>query len=267
MTFDLEKYVPAEVLSGKQRHTYPIQIIRTDDRLVLEYTTTVHNGAGPVGRRIYSHVLPRRISATPESFGIIGLLQGEMSKTVRRSLTFANSEASIMKRVLDWFEHEGLLDRHRWHWYIKLNVPDASYHAGDLLENLTEYWCNQTGIERGMRNPTPLSYVPDSTRRELLNRGTLMIEGGGPLLIQTVQNFVREVTRVVANYPEDALAGYMRGVIAADGCINYRLASHHRRVFICAVKAEERASYRRALEALGVGSSSEREYQVGHHLW
>jgi hypothetical protein len=45
---------------------------------------------------------------------------------------------------------------------------------------------------------------------------------------------------------------YMRGIIAAESCVNYSLRGSQRRVLITGVKKEERDIFRLSLEQLGI---------------
>jgi response regulator RpfG family c-di-GMP phosphodiesterase len=60
------------------------------------------------------------------------------------------------------------------------------------------------------------------------------------------------MTFTMPNRSREEIIAFMRGIIAAEACINYRLSSGHRRVFITATNDDERAIFSRCLNKLGV---------------
>ena len=108
---DVKNHVPAMIRSTKKRdgtyREFPATLIEESDAYRVEYETPVSNQfAKDCGTKTISRTLPKSISKSVRTYEILGFLQGEMSKTHRGPLTFCNSELSLMRKSLEWFEEE-----------------------------------------------------------------------------------------------------------------------------------------------------------------
>ena len=123
-TVDLRLFIPAEICSGRSGNVYTLTVLDLDNCYRVMYSRPSSNQTGRiVGQRTHQHTLPKALTLDKLTFEVLGLLQGEMSKTVRSALTFANSEPVLINLVLEWFVRESLASPSDWSWYIKLNLP------------------------------------------------------------------------------------------------------------------------------------------------
>lgn len=256
---DVKDHIPAMIRSTKRTkgiyRKFPAVVTDTPTGYRVEYDTLVSNQfAKDCGVRRISRAVPKNITKSVATFEVLGFLQGEMSKTHRGPLTFCNSEPSLMRKALSWFAEEFDVSRDKWSWYIKMNIA----HPGkkcvlQMQSELIEHWL-LTGVVYEKRFPTTLSFIGDSAREVPANDGTLIVERRGPVFVQTFQLLVNNVFSNLHNEQEKLIVAFLRGLLAAEACINFRLACCHRRVFVCAAQAKERAQIQQCLTRIGVQS-------------
>lgn len=257
---DTRTVIPSMIRSTKKNdgvfRKYPVTLQEEDAFYAVTYSVPVHNHTGNTGKtRNFTYTLPKQIFLTEEAFEVFGILQGEMSKTHRGPLTICNSEPSMMKKVLRWFEGCASFPVSSWKWYIRMNIPPVSKDCGDqLTSELVEFWMNQCNISYQQRYPKTITYTPKSRNLVATNEGSLIIETRGTIFVQFVQSLIYHISQSIGNYDRDLISAYMRGIIAAEGCINYKLQTGHRRVFISASKQKERDIFIACLEKLGIES-------------
>ncbi len=254
-TIDMKQFIPDRFNSGILGTTYPAEIEEEASSYRVRYWRNVSNHTKRiVGKRKLEDTLPKTLKLDNRTFEVLGLLQGEMSKTNRGPITFCNSRPELMNLVLLWFAEEMGIPVERWHWYIKLNLPEPKNQELKTLlkEELVEHWMRQSPIGFEMGFPTKLSFIKNSKNRIAKNNGTLIIERRAPIFVQTLQKLVKDTTFSMPERSREEIIAYMRGIIAAEACINYRISSYHRRVFITATDDEERAIFTRCLNKLGI---------------
>ncbi|MFH1400004.1 MAG: hypothetical protein ABIH41_00650 [Nanoarchaeota archaeon] len=253
-TLDLRQFIPNPIVSGMKGNTYRTNIQSINRTYSVTYLTNVSNWAGSnVGKRRRIGSVPKEIQLNSETFEVLGLLQGEMSKTQRGPITFCNCQPTIMEQVLNWFDEEFKIASKEWHWYIKLNIPKQKDELNQVLkEELIDYWMTNTSVVYEKRFPTTLSFVNQTQNQIPKNNGTLIIERRDPVFVQTLQKLVNEVTFSMPHRSIVEIKSYMRGIIAAESCINFRPECHHRRVFITAVDDQERNIFMRCLDKLDI---------------
>ena len=254
MKIDMASFIPERIHSGYLGNTYPVTVEKDDDTCIVTYDRIVSNHTGGTWWRTHRSQLPEGFQLNKYAFESIGLLQGEMSKTLQRPFTFANSDVTVMNTVLDFFERAFCISRKEWRWYIRVNLP-PSEETKTLKSHLTEHWIKACGLSREKQYPVGVSFCNNVQNKELVNNGTVMIERRGPVFIQTVHKLVRDITQSMPRRSEDELIPYMRGIIAAEGTINFKLSSFHRRVFITATNLEERNIFHKCLNRLGIETS------------
>lgn len=257
---DFAEFIPAMIKANRRRDglfkEYPAQISPCGKNYSITYNVPVHNQTGNTGRtRKIMHQFPRKVNIDTFCLEGIGLLQGEMSKTHRGPLTVCNSEPRIIRHFLKWFQDYIDFPLDKWHWYIRTNLPPFDDELNAVLTGeLIEHWMTECDVAYEMRYPKTLTFTPSSKNLVANNEGSLILEFRGNVFVQTVQRFVKKVTSEISEAPKEAIVAYMKGVFAAESCINYRLETGHRRVFITATNQEERSIFQRCLKKLGVDS-------------
>ena len=182
-----------------------------------------------------------------------------MSKTYNKTSVFANSEPVIIRKVMKWFEKELNLKHNDWHWYIKINInkPMNEAYRTQVENKVVNYWLNQSDICFESRYPTTVSYIKN-TKHKLLKKddfGTLIIEYKSNIIAQIVKNFVKTIThRRILNCNFDEILYYMRGIIAAESCIEIHIPSMKYRVHLSASNPKEKEIFHISLKKLGVES-------------
>lgn len=261
MALLVKSFVPQTIRSTKRYEgvfrEYPVRVHEFEEHIDVEYSVPVSNHTGDTGAlRSFSRAFPKTVPLTKETFQALGLLQGEMSKTHNRPLTFANTEPALINCVLEWFEQNDLLSTPDWKWYIKINLPPQGEEIDDQLSSeLKEHWATVTNVHWDNSYPTVLSFTPTSPRTVPVNDGCLMLEHRNSILTQTIQRLVKKMTERMPSLDEQHIVWYMQGIIAAESCINWSNQGH-RRIFITAPDLEERALFQRCLERCGVESVS-----------
>ncbi len=255
---DMKQFIPTVIKSGILGNTYETEISELQNAYHVRYWRSVSNWTGPrVGWRKLEDTIPKTVSADTRTFEVLGLLQGEMSKTYRGPLTFANCRPELIQLVLEWFDEQFSLPPSQWHWYIKLNIPPPANDAvaGEMAEQLSEYWLGRVRLSYDRRYPRTVSFITNTSNLIPKNEGTLILERRAPIFVQTIQRFVYDMTRSILMRSDEDIVAYMRGIIAAEGCINFRRSSGHFRVFITATDHEEREIFRQCLHRLGIATN------------
>jgi hypothetical protein len=253
MILEVKNFVPNLIVSGILGNAYPPIISEHGDCIEISYSRPVSNHTKrTVGYRIHRTTLPKTVLADKQFYFVMGLLQGEMSKTNKRPLTFANSEPEIINSVLSWFSEEFHIAPTHWHWYLRLNIAKPPEDVHKVLESeLVKHWLGLCPLSFDMRYNKTLTYST-TTKSSRNNSGTLMIERRNPIFVQTIQTLVQHVLTNCEYQDDEAIVAYLRGIIAAEGCINFQPNSGHFRVFISAKLQSERDVYKACLKRLGI---------------
>ncbi|MBR9692737.1 hypothetical protein GOV07_02275 [Candidatus Woesearchaeota archaeon] len=254
-TTNMKQFIPDRFNSGILGNTYPAEIEEEHDCYRVRYWRDVSNQTKKiVGKRKLEDTIPKNVNLDKRAYEALGLLQGEMSKTNRGPITFCNSRPELINLVLVWFLEEMKIPLDNWHWYIKLNIqePQNPDLKKVLTEELTEFWMRKSPIHYELRFPKTLSFIKNTQNEAPKNNGTLIIERRAPIFVQTLQKFVKDMTFSMPERSREEIIAYLRGIIAAEACVNYKLSSGHRRVFITATNEDERAIFTRCLNKLGV---------------
>lgn len=240
--------------SGRNGSVYPLQFEIRDKELVLFYFVNSSNQVMTnCGIRRFSYILPRYITRNKRTFEVLGLLQGEMGKT-NNNLVFANNEPAIINETMEWFKDELLIPFNRWRWSIKLNLvkPLDEGFKSELESNLVDFWCLNSHIQFDSKYNTGVTYI-STTKNEIANNdGTICIEISSILLAQFLQNLLIKFQSFLLYCSLEEITAYMRGIIAAEGCVEYNLKIKKRTVHISASKEEERQFYKKYLARLGI---------------
>jgi hypothetical protein len=251
---DMCQYIPNTIKSGRQGGEYPTHVQKKSDHYYVFYSTPIVNQKGFVGWKNYDATLPTDVVLDENAFEVLGLLQGEMSKTFRQTLTFANGEPCIINQVLTWFESAGLALKTSWLWYVRVNLQDPREPVqAQLLDTLTvQKWIELCCLDATSAHPKRLSFVSKTKNVELDGIGTLMVERSGSIFIQTILKMVADITSTMPQAELQEIIQYMRGIIAAESCIDFHIDYWQRRVLISAAKAEERKIFLDCLARLGI---------------
>ncbi len=76
-TINLKQFIPNQVVCGKHKKLFPLQVNEDDRYFLMRYETLTHNG----GKRKYGADIPKTVSRSKDTFEVLGLLQAEMGKT------------------------------------------------------------------------------------------------------------------------------------------------------------------------------------------
>ena len=255
-TIDLLQYLPEDIITQEEKK-YPLHVQHDEISIGLSYQAPVHNG----GQQEFSCTIQRYITKNERTFEVIGLLQAEMGKTQNGNLSFANHEYQIINRVVNWFEKELHFDKQKWKWSIKVNINEPTDSAYKQLVELKviDHWTTRAPLTKKQAYPKKVTYVnEDYTKNKRLKHsdyGTLVLEYKNNLFSQIIKNFVRKMTyEQIVNEKEEYIRGYMRGIIAGEGCIEIDRGSKKYRVHISVTKKDEKDIYCESLLKLGIDS-------------
>ncbi len=258
---DLLDYLPEAMLmeSGKQ---YPLKINSDEEYIDLSYLVDVVTPSGK-GRREHSCTLPRFIPKTEATFEVLGLLQAEMGKTGNGSLSFPNHEYKLINQVMRWFAETGLLQQDIWRWSIKINVnePQDEEYRQEAEKKVIVHWLRRTKISNDKRYPKAVTYVNENhTKNKILQHrdyGTLVLEYKNKLFSDIIKYFVKKITyEKILIFDKLLIKGFMRGIIAGEGCVEFDRVIKKYRVHITAVNSFERKIYEQCLTKLSVRSTN-----------
>ena len=257
-TIDLLQYIPTHITtwSRKQR---PLNIHYDAESVILRYEVSMRLPNNGFKNQEFSCTIPRYVAKNERTFEVLGLLQAEMGKTQNGNLSFSNHECHIINRVVKWFERELQLDKPKWKWSIKVNINQPAYKEyKQLIESkVIDHWTTRTQLTKEQAYPKMVTYVSEkytkNKKLQFYDYGTLVLEYKNNLFSQIIKNFVRKITyEQIVNEKEEHIRGYMRGIIAGEGCINDDPVSKHYTVHISATKPEEREIYKKCLEKIGI---------------
>ncbi len=253
-TTDIRQFIPELIVSGVHQNQYVLHVQDNNDHYYTWYETPVANQKGHVGMRIYDENVPKSVIFDEDTYEVLGLLQGEMSKTYRQTLTFANSEPGIINKVLAWFEKTEFAKKSVWRWYVRVNLKEpADLSVKQEIDCRTaQEWIKLCNLNPSLAYDKRVSYIASTKNERLDGIGTLMVERASPIIIQTVLKMVSDMTLSMPRRSAEEIAAYMRGIIAAESCVNFDEGSAVRRILISAVKKDERDIFRICLEKLAI---------------
>ncbi len=259
---ELREFIPEKIQSGRWGNLKYIDLLihERNDHLAISYYRDIHNqfGITPCARE-YSIRLPKYISKSSRTFEVLGLLQGEMSKTHNKTIIFCNSEPSLNREVMDWFNDELGITYDQWHWYIKVNInqPENCDYRKEVENKVIEHWMRETRIIHDMRYPTTVSYIKNTNHKVLDDDdfGSLIFEYKSNAMSEIVKNLVRKFTyEKILGCNEKEIIGFMRGILAAESCVEIHLPTMKYRIHISAINPLEKEIFHKCLEKIGVGS-------------
>lgn len=264
-TIDLLQYLPTDITTQEEKK-YPLHVQHDEISIGLSYQASLHNQTGECGAQEFSCTMPRYITKNEHAFEVLGLLQAEMGKTQNGTLSFSNCEPKIINAVVRWFDQEGLLDRTKWRWSIKVNInepTDQAYRA-EIEEKCVGYWLNKTKISNEGAYPKKVTYIKNTTNKILKekDRGTLVLEYRNNLFSQIIKNFVKKITyEEIVNEQPEYIRGYMRGIIAGEGCVECDRKIKKYRVHITSLKQDERLIFKECLKKIGIECKQYKGYK------
>ncbi|MBS3149472.1 hypothetical protein J4455_02140 [Candidatus Woesearchaeota archaeon] len=256
---DLLEFLPQNIICGKLEKQFPLSVKLDNKYLSLSYITNLSNQTGQVGVKEYSLTIPRFLFKNIRTFEVIGLLQAEMGKTNNGNLSFANHEYKLINYVLYWFKKELEFDVKNWKWSIKLNMqePTDLNYKPKIENKVIKHWTERTKITLEQSYPKKVTYISNTKNIKLKDHdyGTLVLEHKNNLFSQIIKNFVKIITyREIVNYEAQLIQGYMKAIIAGEGCIEISKQDKKFRVHISASKEEEKEIFYQCLRKLGVES-------------
>ncbi|MFH0875889.1 MAG: LAGLIDADG family homing endonuclease [archaeon] len=259
---DLKEFIPDMINCGRYGKQYQIKpiVTETEKFYTITYYTDIHNQFGVTRAcRKYSANIQKYISRSNRTFEVLGLLQGEMSKTYNKTIIFCNCEPNLNREVMDWYNDELNIKHGDWHWYIKVNVnkPADENYKKFVEDKVINYWLKETKVAFDMRYPTTVSYIKNTLHTELKERdyGSLIIEFKSSIISEVFKNFVKKITyEHILKSSFDEIKAYMRGIIAAESCVEINKPIMKYRVHISASNPDEKLIFHKCLERLGVES-------------
>ncbi len=253
---DLLEFIPEKIIcnSGKGQEV-SLNKTADDEFISISYIIDKNNHA----EQEFSITISRFISKTKETFEIFGLLQAEMGKTQNGCMSFPNHEYQIINKIIKWFKKELHLDKEKWKWSIKVNInePIDQNYKREVEEKVINYWLNKTKVTIDHSYPKKVTYIQntENTKLKFYDKGTLVLEYKNNLFSSIIKNLVKKITyEKILNYETDFIQGFMKGIIAGEGCIFHQKETFHRSVYISVTKEEEKEIYFLCLKKLGIAA-------------
>ncbi|HLD12012.1 MAG TPA: hypothetical protein VJB87_00280 [Candidatus Nanoarchaeia archaeon] len=249
---DLKEFLPQVIFTESQKGIIPKVDIK-ENEITISYTIPGFNNS----TRTYSGTIQRYIAKTEKTFEVLGLLQAEMGKTQNGNLSFANHEYHIINRVIAWFKKEFEFQPHHWRWSIKLNIqePMDENYRKEIEEKVINHWSAKTAISKEQAFPKIVTYIKNTpnTRLKFYDKGTLVLEYKNNLFSQIIKYFVKTITyEKILTYKKEHIRGYMRGIIAGEGCVECSKKDMKYRVHISVTKIEEKEIYFQCLKMINI---------------
>ncbi len=262
---DVLEYLPERILS-QDGQEYPLRVDMDGELLMLSYSTSLSNQTGVCGTQEFSLTMPEFLLKNERTFEVLGLLQAEMGKTQTGTLSFSNCEPKLIHHVMRWFAEEKLLNFDQWRWSIKLNMqePLDPVYRQQIEQKVIDYWLSKANIASDKRYPKAVTYVKETHHTTLKEHyyGTLVLEYRNNLFSQIIKRFVKKITyETVLTCELPLIRGFMRGIIAGDGCVNDHTISRHANVKITAVQENERIIFQQCLAKLDILSKIYNNYK------
>src|SRR3989344_4550315 len=253
---DVLEYLPERIVTDGGLE-YPLRVDMDGELLMLSYSTSLSNQTGICGTQEFSLTMPEFLLKNERTFEVLGLLQAEMGKTQTGTLSFSNCEPKLIHHVMRWFAEEKLLNFDQWRWSIKLNMqePLDLVYREQIEQKVIDYWLSKTHAASNQRYPKAVTYIKNTPHTKLKDYyyGTLVLEYRNNLFSQIIKHFVKKITyETVLTCDLSLIRGFMRGIIAGEGCINYHPESRHYAVHISVTKQEEREIYKFCLAKLNI---------------
>ncbi len=218
---DLVEFLPETIVTG-EGNGKEIDLHKQVDaeHVALSYMTSFYNG----GWNEHSVTIPRFIDKDIRTFEVFGLLQAEMGKTMNGNFSFSNCEPRLINYVMKWFKEELELDYDKWRWSVKINIqePKDVLVKDEIEKKVIEHWLDKTDIILESGYPKKVTYVEISKHTTPYDHGTLVLEYRRNLYSQIIKHLVRLITyEKIIREEKEFIRGYMRGIIAGEGCVNY----------------------------------------------
>ncbi len=141
-----------------------------------------------------------------------------------------------------------------WKWYVKINLnKPANLELKKELENgILEYWLRKSKIVYESSYRTNVSYIKKTNNKIPVNNGTMILELNSRIFTLVMHEILIRIQDLIQNFNKNEVIGYMRGIIAGEGCVesNKRLMKY--RVHISASKENERVLYQKCLQVLDI---------------
>src|SRR3989344_4319268 len=249
---DVLEYLPESIVT-EGGVEYPLNIILDESHIMVNYHLEAIAPSG-TGFQEYSYTLPRYIPQTEETFEVLGLLQAEMGKTPNGNLSFPNHEYCIINQVMQWFTDVFNLPYDTWRWSIKLNInePVDQTYREQVETKAVNHWLQRTKTSLEKSYPKKVTYVNENyTQNKILSfhdYGTLVLEYKN-------KHFIKKITyEKLLNFDKELIRGFMRGIIAGEGCVELSKTDKKYRVHISVSKEDEKEIYYQSLKKLEVDS-------------
>jgi hypothetical protein len=143
-------------------------------------------------------------------FRVMGLLQAECSKSLKKTFCFTNETPENIKYVIEWFEK--YLNFSRKSWLYELSIDPRIMHEKDSAK---EFWSNSLKIPLNLIKVYPKISEHTNKPKKL---GTMNLRTHGRTLKEIILRLLESVkNHVVKNR---IAAGYfLSGVLAGDGYV------------------------------------------------
>ena len=258
---DLLEYLPEKIVTEGGRE-YPLTITSDDSHIMINYQLEAIAPRG-IGFQEHSLTLSRFIPQTERTFEVLGLLQAEMGKTANGNLSFPNHEDCIINKVMRWFADVLEMPYDRWRWSVKLNVnePTDKDYKEQVEKKVINHWLKRTKISLDNAYPKKVTYVNENyTNNKTLSfydYGTLVLEYKNKLFSDILKHFVKKITyKQILTFDKELIRGFMRGIIAGEGCVELSKEDKKYRVHVTAVQYKERMIYQSCFSQLGINTTN-----------
>jgi len=200
----------------------------------------------------YFLTLPKKVTLDETFWEAIGLLQGEMIKSIkgksRHYASFTNSQPDLVRLVLNFFERFHI-SPDKLSYQVILNSRDLTEeHASSLKKDALNYWIQKTGTPANRF----VGVYCDKRYASMEPYGSVSAKYYNTVFRFFLQGLV-EWGMKISEERKDVTPAYLRGIFAAEGNIN--LASNNSLNFISigVKKKRERQHYQRCFKNLGIG--------------
>jgi hypothetical protein len=251
--FNLHKFLNDSYAQtrGGQIRRFEVKTVKKDEMLVS------YLSGGPESKKI-------KIKSTflidENFFRLLGLIQAEGSKSIKKNFCFTNKTSQNVKYVIDWFEKYLKILRNNWKYELTIDPKVKSY------ENAINFWSKSLNIQPKLLKvyrKKNIAKIPDLTGTMNLRTVNRTLQQITMRLLESVSEYIKENNFAAGNFLSGILAGDGAVYLTKTGYLNHTAISFDPNK-IWNNKSDELSIYLNCLKTLSIPKEDIRIYITKH---
>ena len=210
-------------------------------------------------------ILPKIITLNFDFFELIGILDGEMNRKIRKdrngqTVKISNSEPIIIKHIVNTFEKYFLINRKLIRGSITFNSKCMQINKEED-NNYKKIWSKLINIPLENFSKSTMNTKYMSKKSPI---GVLQIRYENSMLFNILMNIIKNIRKITLSHKNYTTA-YLRGLSAAEGGIGKvynRKTEGLRLVFISSMNKKDKLFYMKCLKNINITSYNEYPLRV-----